>query len=947
MVFCRKVCQSILIIALFCSGQLAAQTFTYSYSNLFDGELDRASGFTEFEMLRAVEESLALWASVTPLNFVEQPDSGPPASDNPYPAASHPDIRIGHHELSGSTLAHAYFPGGGGLDSDLHMDSSNRTWRESTFFTTMAHELGHTIGIGHIDDAVAIMNSSIGSDNSLPGLGRGFLFEADIRAAERRWGSGTGEVVTFRDWSGGSSNEWSNHDNWQQGWRPTQFSRVTLGGDVNVSVGGQDRLAANIELGIGRNQLTVRSGASLTVENDVTLGSQIGGQAIVSEATPSRAFVPTNSAIHDSWFLADFNDSNWISGTPGFGYERRSGFENLIETNVETQMYNRNGSFYSRMEFDISNPEELDVLSLRMKYDDGFVAYLNGSEIARANVPNQIRWNSTANSSRGDENAIEFNDFDLTDRIDLLQPGKNVLAIQGLNHSRTSSDLLILPKLVGGKIQNNLTVQGGEMLVGGNVTLSEHARSNSELTISNGDTVVRGNIAKGNGVSKLVISGGSLTVEGGHDQTRVVDANDTVRFSVPTRTTSEQWFATDFDDSDWRLGRAALGYERGAGFESSIETDVEADMFNRNASLYSRIDFSIDDLTDVDKLTLRMKFDDGFVAYLNGEQVASANAPDSPDWNSTSTTNVSDGDAQRFADFDISTFKDLLNQGANILAIRGLNRSTTSSDMLIVPELVTQRISGQLSADVVEFSGGQILGVSQIDAEFQHKSGTFSPTGATIEVGIQSLEINGSYEMNSDAVLRIDLDQELDQRQFDKVSINGSARLFGTLDIAPTGDYVDPMEPGEVVEIDFLNATIIEGDFESIVFDETPIQLGHQSDGLFRWLGKKDESVAFVSYQAIPGDVTGDQIFDSNDLVVAFQAGEYEDSIVGNSIWTDGDWNGDGDFTSSDFITAFATGLYSRDARIAINTVPEPVAHPWVGLLLIAWIRSLRPRYRA
>ena len=161
MVFCRKVCQSILIIALFCSGQLAAQTFTYSYSNLFDGELDRASGFTEFEMLRAVEESLALWASVTPLNFVEQPDSGPPVSDNPYPAASHPDIRIGHHELSGSTLAHAYFPGGGGLDSDLHMDSSNRTWRESTFFTTMAHELGHTIGIGHIDDAVAIMNSSI------------------------------------------------------------------------------------------------------------------------------------------------------------------------------------------------------------------------------------------------------------------------------------------------------------------------------------------------------------------------------------------------------------------------------------------------------------------------------------------------------------------------------------------------------------------------------------------------------------------------------------------------------------------------------------------------------------------------------------------------------------------------------------------------------------------
>ena len=40
-------------------------------------------------------------------------------------------------------------------------------------------------------------------------------------------------------------------------------------------------------------------------------------------------------------------------------------------------------------------------------------------------------------------------------------------------------------------------------------------------------------------------------------------------------------------------------------------------------------------------------------------------------------------------------------------------------------------------------------------------------------------------------------------------------------------------------------------------------------------------------------------------MTAVFQAGEYEDNLVGNSTWAEGDWNGDGEFDSADLVLAF------------------------------------------
>jgi hypothetical protein len=161
---------------------------------------------------------------------------------------------------------------------------------------------------------------------------------------------------------------------------------------------------------------------------------------------------------------------------------------------------------------------------------------------------------------------------------------------------------------------------------------------------------------------------------------------------VPTGEIGQEWKTeTDFDDSTWTFssGRAGgIGFERSAGYESLINLDIEAQMYQLNTSCYVRIPFSVDvDLNSITKLILKIRYDDGFIAYLNGVEVTRRNFTGTPAWNSNASASHSDSEAKVFENIDISEFIGNLKPGDNILAIQGVNRSLTSSDMLISAEL--------------------------------------------------------------------------------------------------------------------------------------------------------------------------------------------------------------------------------------------------------------------
>jgi Chitobiase/beta-hexosaminidase C-terminal domain/CotH kinase protein/Lamin Tail Domain/NedA-like, galactose-binding domain/Immunoglobulin domain/Bacterial TSP3 repeat/Immunoglobulin I-set domain len=129
------------------------------------------------------------------------------------------------------------------------------------------------------------------------------------------------------------------------------------------------------------------------------------------------------------------------------GYDL-NGYRPYIRTDLQDQMLGVNASAFVRLPFTVADPASLASLNLRLRYDDGFVAYLNGVEVARRNAPGALAWNSTATASRNLVDGITAETIDLNSAVaTLLVPGQNVLAIQAMNVSAGDGDFLLQPEL--------------------------------------------------------------------------------------------------------------------------------------------------------------------------------------------------------------------------------------------------------------------------------------------------------------------------------------------------------------------------------------------------------------------------------------------------------------------------------------------------------------------
>ncbi|MBM4026883.1 MAG: lamin tail domain-containing protein, partial [Planctomycetes bacterium] len=171
---------------------------------------------------------------------------------------------------------------------------------------------------------------------------------------------------------------------------------------------------------------------------------------LVAENAAKRVLVPTGP-VSTAWRGGQtFNDAAWIGGTGGVGFERGGDYAAFIQINVQNQMYNRNTTCCVRIPFTVSAADlaGFSNLILRLRYDDGFVAYLNGAEIARKNFTGEPAWNSAANAVNASTNAISLEPFNVTAHLSKLRPGQNILALHGLNQSLTSTNFLISAELV-------------------------------------------------------------------------------------------------------------------------------------------------------------------------------------------------------------------------------------------------------------------------------------------------------------------------------------------------------------------------------------------------------------------------------------------------------------------------------------------------------------------
>ena len=156
----------------------------------------------------------------------------------------------------------------------------------------------------------------------------------------------------------------------------------------------------------------------------------------------------------------------------------------------------------------------------------------------------------------------------------------------------------------------------------------------------------------------------------------VVLADNTWNYFPGTSEPSSTWINADFDDNSWNEGIGGFGYG-----DSDDGTDIGI-----ATSVYLRIKFTINDLSQIEKAIFLADYDDAYVAYLNGTEIArSGISGPRPAYNQFADSEHEAGLYQGFYPSEIQFTKESINtrfiDGENILAVQVHNINATSSDL--------------------------------------------------------------------------------------------------------------------------------------------------------------------------------------------------------------------------------------------------------------------------
>ena len=153
----------------------------------------------------------------------------------------------------------------------------------------------------------------------------------------------------------------------------------------------------------------------------------------------------------NTWTAVAFDDSSWVAGTYGVGYEALAGAENLIQTTAPVGAL----SIYTRSTFNIVDVSMVNDLWIAAEYDDAWVAWINGVEVFRsAEMPaGEPVWNADPSSHESSNGSTP--DFGLITEISaggipLLVNGDNVIAVAVYNRIPAvppSTDIVLVPRL--------------------------------------------------------------------------------------------------------------------------------------------------------------------------------------------------------------------------------------------------------------------------------------------------------------------------------------------------------------------------------------------------------------------------------------------------------------------------------------------------------------------
>lgn len=148
------------------------------------------------------------------------------------------------------------------------------------------------------------------------------------------------------------------------------------------------------------------------------------------------------------------------------------------------------------------------------------------------------------------------------------------------------------------------------------------------------------------------------------------------RYTLGRAEIPASWRQPDFDDGGWDQGPSGIGYGDG---------DDRSEVPAGTLSVFARSAFTVSDKTKVTDLLLHMDFDDGFVAYLNGQEIARQGlVGEPPAWDEPAEEHEAllyQGQTPPAFPVDRRRLSELLVEGRNVLALQVHNLSADSSDL--------------------------------------------------------------------------------------------------------------------------------------------------------------------------------------------------------------------------------------------------------------------------
>lgn len=406
----------------------------------------------------------------------------------------------------------------------------------------------------------------------------------------------------------------------------------------------------------------------------------------------------------ERWREAGFDDSSWLEGAMGLGYG--DGDDATVLSDMEDGYL----SVFARRTFEIGDPGEISTLVLGVDYDDAFICYINGDEVVRRNIGlplEETAFDATADAGHeaGDPEFI-----DISAGIPSLVSGTNIIAVQGHNLSLTSSDFSLDVRLsiddLSFECPSGLVCAKG--LTDVQIAWDVNGSYDSISVLRNGEPIP-GSPFPGTTSSVRDLEPGKVAAEYrviatiGEFQCEplicsttpervLVEIGDEWRFfrgseepSVP----GDAWRDPTFDDSLWESGPTGIGF--GDGDDATVLDDMEGSY----VAVFCRLTFDGIDPAIVDNLLLEIDYDDGFVAWLNGVEVARSDNLGAPGEELALDDTATPGHEADGAEvFDLSAHVDLLEDTGNVLAVTVRNTSVDSTDLSLLPRLLVNGCPG-------------------------------------------------------------------------------------------------------------------------------------------------------------------------------------------------------------------------------------------------------------